>query len=51
MFEIAGSDNRITVERKRYNDAVSAYNKSVRQAPLNEYIEQLGFAKEKAYWE
>jgi LemA protein len=51
MFEIAGSDNRITVERKHYNDAVSAYNKFVRQDPLNEYAEQLGFDIQKAYWE
>ncbi|MBN1799065.1 MAG: LemA family protein [Spirochaetales bacterium] len=51
MFEISGSDNRIAVERKRYNDAISAYNKLVRQAPLNEYVEQLGFDNQKAYWE
>jgi LemA protein len=50
LFEIAGSDNRIAVERKRYNEAVSEYNKLVRQSPLNEYVEELGFDIEKSYW-
>jgi len=51
MFEITGSDNRISVERKRYNDAVSAYNTFVRQYPLAEYVEKLGFDRQKEYWE
>ncbi len=50
MAEIAGSDNRIAVERKRYNDTVGEYNAYVRQYPLVDYIEALGFAKEQAYW-
>jgi LemA protein len=51
MFEIAGSDNRISVERKRYNEAVSEYNSYVRRQPLADYIEALGFAKNKPYLE
>ena len=33
MFELAGSQNRITVARKRYNDNVQAYNTSRHQFP------------------
>ncbi len=33
--ELAGTENRITVERKRYNDAVRAYNKYVKRFPNN----------------
>ncbi|MBN2353317.1 MAG: LemA family protein [Spirochaetales bacterium] len=51
MFEIAGSDNRIAVERKRYNDAVGEYNRFARQYPLADYIEALDFAREQPYWE
>ena len=31
--QLEGTENRITVERKRYNDAVEAYNTIVRQFP------------------
>jgi LemA protein len=31
--ELAGTENRIAVERQRYNDAVRAYNTGVRQFP------------------
>ena len=30
---IAGTENRITVARTRYNDAVKRYNTSIRQIP------------------
>jgi len=33
MFEISGTENRITVARKRYNDNVQAYNTSRHQFP------------------
>jgi len=32
-YEIAGTKNRIAVERKRYNDAVGALNTRLRQVP------------------
>jgi len=35
MDELSGTENRIAVERKRYNDAVQAYNTSRRQFPGN----------------
>lgn len=31
--ELAGSENRIAVERKRYNDAVGTFNKSIKTFP------------------
>jgi hypothetical protein len=38
------------VERKRYNDAVAAYNTVVKQYPLADYVDQLGFERQKEYW-
>jgi LemA protein len=32
--EIAGAENRISVERKRYNEAVAAYNRTARSLPV-----------------
>lgn len=50
LFEIAGSENRIAMERRQFNDAVSRYNTFVRQKPLVDYVEELGFDREKEYW-
>ncbi len=33
--ELAGSENRIAVERRRYNDAIRVYNSDIRQFPSN----------------
>ena len=33
--ELAGTENRIAVERKRYNDAVRVYNVAIRSFPAN----------------
>ncbi len=35
MDELAGTENRIAVERMRYNEAVQAYNTARRQFPAN----------------
>lgn len=35
IIEIEGSENRITVERRKFNQKVKAYNKKVRSFPLN----------------
>lgn len=35
MDELAGTENRIAVERMRYNEAVQAYNTNRRQFPAN----------------
>jgi LemA protein len=33
--ELAGTENRIAVERKRYNDTVTTFNQQIRQFPTN----------------
>ncbi len=33
--ELAGTENRIATERRRFNDAAASYNKSVRKFPSN----------------
>ncbi|MBI5555006.1 MAG: LemA family protein [Elusimicrobia bacterium] len=48
--QLEGTENRITVERKRYNDMAQAYNTSIRQFPVNFIAEMFGF-KAKAYFE
>ena len=35
MDELAGTENRISVERKRYNDTVREYNSAVKSFPSN----------------
>src|SRR5574341_1376683 len=50
MDELAGTENRISVERKRYNDAVQVYNVAVRQFPGNLMASILGF-KDQPYFE
>jgi len=42
--ELAGTENRIAVERKRYNDAVRAYNIAIRSFPANLLAGMFGFA-------
>ena len=49
--ELAGTENRITVERRRYNDAVKEYNTAVRKFPGNLFARQFGFQKRDAYFE
>ncbi len=41
--ELAGSENRIAVERRRYNDAVREYNTSVQVFPTNMIASTFGF--------
>lgn len=43
--ELAGTENRVAVERKRYNDAVSVINKKVRFFPNNIIASMFGFEK------
>ena len=44
MDELAGAENRITVERMRYNEAVRAYNTTIRVFPSNVVAGIGGFA-------
>lgn len=48
--QLEGTENRITVERKNFNDAVKDFNSSVRRFPTNIIANMFGFEK-KAYFE
>jgi LemA protein len=48
--ELAGTENRIATERRRYNEAVRAYNTYIKQFPAVLTARLLGFAPE-AYFE
>ena len=43
MDELAGTENRLAVERMRYNEQVQAYNTSRRQFPANITAAIFGF--------
>jgi LemA protein len=47
--ELAGTENRIAVERKRYNDAVQAFNTYVKRLPQAIYSSWFGFAPQKYF--
>lgn len=49
MDELAGTENRISVERDRYNEVVSKYNASIRRFPKNIFAGMFGF-KERPYF-
>ncbi len=51
QFELAGTENRISTERRRYNEAVRAYNTRVRQFPTSIVASLRGFAPSEAYFE
>lgn len=48
--ELAGTENRIAVERKRYNDAVQSYNTFIKQFPNNLMASLGGFAPREEYF-
>lgn len=48
--ELAGTENRIAVERMRYNEAVMAYNTFVRMFPNNIIAGIFGYARENVYF-
>ena len=50
MDEVAGTENRIAVERMRYNRAVAAYNAYVQRIPTTYTAKIFGFALEKPYF-
>ena len=47
--ELAGTENRIAVERMRYNDAVRDYNQYIKSFPHILYADYLGFKQEKYF--
>ena len=48
--ELAGTENRIAVERKRYNDTLQDYNTYVQQFPNNIFAGWAGFKANEAYF-
>ena len=48
--ELAGTENRIAVERKRYNDTLQDYNTYVQKFPNNVYAGWGGFKPNEAYF-
>jgi LemA protein len=48
--ELAGTENRIAVERKRYNDTLQDYNTYVQSFPKNLYAALSGFKPNDAYF-
>ncbi len=43
--ELAGTENRIAVERRRYNESVRQYNTSIRSFPTNILAGMFGFGR------
>jgi len=43
--ELAGTENRIAVERRRYNETVKTYNIQIRRFPTNVFAGMFGFEK------
>ncbi len=48
--ELAGTENRIAVERKRYNDALQDYNTYIQHFPNNIFARWAGFKPNEAYF-
>jgi LemA protein len=48
--ELAGSENRIAVERRKYNEAVQRYNTDIELFPNNIAAAMFGFTKNNAYF-
>jgi len=48
--ELAGTENRIAVERKRYNDALQDYNTYIQKFPNNIFAGWAGFKPNDAYF-
>jgi LemA protein len=48
--ELAGTENRIAIERQRYNQAVQAYNTNIQLFPNNIVASLSGYSREDAYF-
>jgi len=48
--ELAGSENRIAVERRKYNEAIQRYNTDIELFPNNIAASLFGFARNNAYF-
>ena len=50
MVQFEGTENRISVERTRFNDVIRDYNTSIKRFPKNILASLTGF-NERAYFE
>ena len=50
MAQLEGTENRISVERKKYNEAIQSFNVKIKRFPDNLIAQMLGF-KERAYFQ
>jgi LemA protein len=48
--EIAGTENRISIERRKYNETLQRYNVSIQQFPANVVAGMAGFTRNDAYF-
>ena len=48
--ELAGAENRIAVERRKYNEAVQRYNTDIELFPNNIAASLFGYSKDNAYF-
>ena len=48
--ELAGTENRIAVERRKYNESVQKYNTDIELFPKNIAASMFGFQRENAYF-
>jgi LemA protein len=51
MDELSGTENRLTVSRKRYNDSIQAFNTLRKQFPALITAKMFGFSTEYPYFE
>jgi LemA protein len=49
--ELAGTENRISVSRRRYNDALTDYNTYIGQFPASLFAASAGFHRNDAYFQ
>jgi len=47
--ELAGTENRVSVERVRYNEAVKSYNVAIKRIPTNIIAGMFGFKEKKMF--
>ena len=50
MDELAGTENRVSVERRRFNDLVKDYNTTIKQVPGKFFAAMFGFS-ERSFFE
>ncbi len=50
MDELAGTENRVAVERRRFNDLIKDYNKTIKRFPGNMLAPMFGFS-ERAFFQ